>query len=441
MKRSSSLTARYVDEVLDVSGVKARGFNRIKEISHLAPEEGTKLVADVAQRVKRHYDRNLKPLVRDLRDTSRQHKAYYFGSPWPLPSATGKPDWFLRKSALYYNKVVIEDPLEECIYPQAWKVAPAAFTAHFIEGLAELHSHWPWIAEGIMELIPAPERLGFGANIHEYIAQDSKDTQGWGKQALWDEDLGLRGEAYLKLRGKLTGKSYSPEFLATHGGLRKQVLESALGGASSILGDCFFGSFLTRSSPTTEFSRYWRLFAYWASLRAGKGIAHGLSREKWEDLVRETKKGRAWLALDARELTVLSELSPQKIIEIRNSTDYSFEHFREDLGNAVDEIEGLKLEDENTYKQVARQVWEKVRESAKDIKKDSNRIKKSIGVSAGVLGLSLTLGVLPFDIAKLASALIGMPTVLDIAKEYLELREMRDSTGYFLVKLQQSGKL
>jgi len=203
------------------------------------------------------------------------------------------------------------------------------------------------------------------------------------------------------------------------------------------MGEAFINSLATDCTPATDSRPIWRLFGYWASRRAEYLIAQQLGKDKWEAFTRDLRSGRAWFALEARELADLSKLSPKKIVEIRDSANYSFRYFREDLGYAVDKIEALRLDDEKAYREAAEQVWSKVRDDARKVKTDMDTIRRKIELDVGLSSMSLILGVLPFDIAKLASALIGARTALDIAKEYLELRELKKSTGYFLVKLEQ----
>jgi len=438
------LTKRYVDEVLEVSGVKRKGADRIREIIKMSGQEATRLLDDIASRAANHYSRNFRSILEDLQGMEGCLKAYYFGSQFPLELGHAPEDWFIRKSALYYNKIVTIEQLEP---PDImWK--PAKLKNVLVRNLLSLSILWPWIAEGIVEMIPSLFSMKHDLvdTIDRYGTEDFQDNKGWRRHALRHEDLQLEGEAYLRYLENNIREDYTSIFIEKFGaylrtlgkseGLRSVALYSAVYGGSAHMGEGFFGSWLTGSSPTTDLMHSWRLFGYWVSRRAEHMIPQELGRDRWESFVRKVKTGRAWLALDARELGVLSKLPPKKIIEIRDSADYSFRSFREDLGYAVDEIQGLELDDEEAYREAANQVWSKVRDSAREVKKDSDRLRKSIKLGAGVLAMSLILGLLPFDIAKVATALIGTPTALDIAKEYLELRELKKSTGYFLIRLE-----
>jgi len=432
------LTKRYVDEVLEVSGVKRMGTERIQEISRASDEEVIGLLNDFAVRTENHYKKNLPSILEDLRALKGQPKAYYLGPGSVAKFNAENSNWFIRKSALYYNKIVVQDPLQE-LQTVKRELKPAAIKEDLMKELVSLSLLWPWIAEGIIEIIPSFFGIeGLAERIYRYSREDFQDTEGWLPQALKYEDLGLEGESYLREMENFMQKHVLPDPIEKMGGLRAAALRATVEASSHRMGRGFFGGWLTDSSPTTDCRQSWRLFGYWVLLRAEGLIAQELGRDRWESFVRNVKTGRAWLALDARELGVLSKLPPKKIIEIRDSADYSFRSFREDLGYAVDAIQGLKLDDEEAYREAANQAWSKVRDSAREVKKDSNRVKKTIGVEAGVLGMSLILGLLPFDIAKVATALIGTPTALDIAKECLELRELKKSTGYFLVRLEES---
>jgi hypothetical protein len=115
-------------------------------------------------------------------------------------------------------------------------------------------------------------------------------------------------------------------------------------------------------------------------------------------------------------------------------------YFREDLGDAVDEIEGLKLDDEAEYREAATQVWKKVRDDARKVRGDMDTIKSKIGVRIELTFASLFLAMLPFDIAKVAAALIGTTKAIDVLDKYIDLRAQKKSTGYFLVKLDEAAE-
>jgi len=433
------LTKRYVDEVLEVSGIRKKGAERIREISQMPDQEIRRLLEDIAGRASNHYKKNLPSIVGDLRGLTGQPKAYYFG-PWTaLRLDVETPDRFIRKSALYYNKIVIIDLTKQLLISRVgWK--PIAIKNAISAWLESLYLLWPWIKEGIIEMIPSLDELeGLGDIIDRYAEEDFQDTGGWLPQVLRHEDYQLEGKSWLRCLESFLQERVSSDFIEKIGGLRAMVLYLAANATSREMGHGFFGSWLTGSSPITDLKRDWRLFGYWSSRRAEGIVAHDLGRDQWGSFVRKMKVGRAWLALDAKELGVLSKLPPRKIIEIRDSADYSFRYFREDLGYAVDKIEGLKLDDEKAYREAAEQVWSKVRDDARNVKRDMDTIRRKIELDVDVSFMSLILGLLPFDIAKLATALLGGATVLDIAGEYLTLKGLKKSTGYFLVKLEESG--
>jgi len=432
------LTKRYVDEVLEVSGVKKKGIERIREISQMPDLEVRRLLDDLDDRGTKHYSKNLRSTLEDLRGLKGQPKAYHFGNYPPIQFDVATPDWFIRKSGLYYSKIVIEDPLERIVKDEKWVWTASATKRDLMARLELLSLLWPWIAEGIVEVIPPPTLIaGPSESIYEYGDEDFQDTEGWQAQTLKFEDMQLEGEALLRQVETFARQSFSQDYMTKTGSLKEFALKIIAMGNSINMGKGFFGSLLTGASPTTNLRQAWRLFGYWVSGRAKDVIAQELGRDRWESFVSGIKAGRAWLAFDAKELGVLSKLPPERIVEIRDSADYSFQSFRDDLGHAVDEIQGLKLDNEADYRQAASQVWSRVRWSAKDVKDDMDTIKKKIGLEAGVLPMSLILGLLPFDMARVVAAAIGTPRALDIAKEYLELRKLKKSIGYFLVKLEE----
>ena len=437
---SKDLTKRYVDEMLEVSGVTKKGADRIQQLSKMSDTKIRSVIDDILKRAERHYEKNFHSILESLKYVKGQSRVYYFGRFTPVSTSAETSDWFIRKSALYYDRIILNDPIMP-FTSLMWDMKPIIYRTAFIEAIKSLSILRPWVAEEIIELLSfsLPRLGGFGQKTAQIVEEDFKDRQ-WHMQALKDEDLHLEGETYLRHEMRFVRESSSSLYIRDMGGLRKAALATATRGSSLIMGNAFFGSLLTGSSPATDLARDWRLFGYWMMRRAEHLVGREFNRDQWESLVRDVKAGRAWFALDALELGVLPRLTPEKIADIRNSDDYSIKYFREDLGDAMSEIEGLRLGDETAYREAAIQVWKKVRDDARKVRRDMDTIRQKIELGVDVLFASLLLGVLPFGTAKLASTLIGTPTVLSIAEKYLDLRRQKGSTGYFLVKLEDSHR-
>jgi len=79
------LTKRYVDEVLEVSGVKKKGADRIPEIYQMSDQEIKRLGDCCDAHVMDHYKKNFNSILRDLRGLKERPIAHYFGSLAPIP--------------------------------------------------------------------------------------------------------------------------------------------------------------------------------------------------------------------------------------------------------------------------------------------------------------------------------------------------------------------
>jgi hypothetical protein len=436
---SREFTKRYVDEVLEVSGIRRRGVDRIIEISKSSDQQIEALISDLVSRARTHYKKNLGSILQHLQTEEHKLNAYYQGFS-PVNWSLENPDQFLRKTCLYYNKIVTLDRLEE-LESVRTTYTPNHLKACVSTTLGDFARIWPWIREGIVELIPSGGMSEDLQNrIWSYAEEDLQDARVWRPQVLRDEDRNLEGDALLRSMEGYLRKSVSSDFIMKTGGLEAAAVQILAFGLSADMGQCFFNSCQTSSSPSTDRRRDWRLFGCWILCRGGSVLAQELGRDRWESFAQAIKAGRAWLSLEAGELGVLMKLPPEEIIEIRNSADYSLQNFRKDLGDAVDEIEGLKLDDEAEYREAATQVWKKVRDDAREVRRDMDTIRSKIGARIELTFASLFLATLPFDIAKVAAALIGTTKAIDVLDKYIDLRSQKKSTGYFLVKLDEAAE-
>jgi hypothetical protein len=212
--------------------------------------------------------------------------------------------------------------------------------------------------------------------------------------------------------------------------------------SSMKIGYGYFGGNLTGCIPTTESPEMWKLFQLWVSRRMSSDRYH---KTIVDAFMRDAKAGRAWLALGARELLALDRLDPSTIIEIRKSSEHSFQSFRNDLGKAVDEIQGLDIEDEVAYREAADQAWHKVRDSAESVRKDLPGIEKKLkvdGVATTGLAsftLGLILGLAPaVPLAALGPVSSAVVAARDLAKAVIDYQELKKSSGYFLVELEKA---
>jgi hypothetical protein len=364
----------------------------------------------------------------DLRNEPHP-KGFYFGAESPFV-VDRTPDDFVRKSALYYNKLILLDPF----YPLRDGLTPDAAKRDLMRKLWIFWILRPWVSAGLIELLPYPHTVADLEQLVSRFADTDESDANW--QAL---ALGMDRGSMKRIVDEGCS-DFEPSYLEGHGGANKLAIKTIVRGTSIVAGYAFFGSLLTSSCPITDIRPEWEIFGQWVLKRAKENLFEQLGRNRSEEFIRSLKTGRAWFALNARELADLGRLSPEKILEIRNSTEYSFQNFRKDLGHAIDEIEGLKLGDEKSYREAVHHAWEKVRDSAKDVRRDSGRIRKWAlveGVTITSL-VSFTFGLLSFSNLALGPALAIVPAAGTLAKQILEWKELKKSSGYFLLELENA---
>jgi len=432
---AEGLTKRYFEEILDATGV-AKGVKRLYEIMRMPEDEFKGFVEDIKERVIAHYKKNIGQIVKSLQRYEEQPKAFHLGRILHGFQEEVPADWFIRKAALYYGKVVIRDPLESTLLSKN-AYATESLRGLIISHLVSLRTLWPWTEAGIIEALPAALILTKLLETISKIADEDYKDEVWAstKGALKDEDLGLEGGALVQYYERFIQENYNQEAIDEYGGLSNLAREVSLRGPSINIALGFFGSVLTDSSPTTDSRYFWRLFGIWSSKRAELLVKEGLlSEETWIKMRNETIAGRVWQGLEIRELGALMKLSPKQIIKVRDDSKYSFKSFREDLAKEVRRIEMEKLGDEGEIKSIISEVSSDLNKEAGKIKEDLSKIRQEFGVEAiDLLDIVFSLTPFPFDLLAdlLASSIV----------DYLrDIRGQKERSGYFLISLEKAEK-
>jgi len=415
-------TKRYVSDVLELMGLKG---NRKKEL-RVSEIEVRAIGEELEGRARDHHSKNWESLAQNLVE-EKQPKGILTESPWTFVSAT-MPE-FLTRAAFYYNKLVVDDPLDYSLPQTATSIGSRNLIAKKLNVLCSLE---PWIAEGFVELAPYYHHFTSVSKAVQHWADADKEDSEWQKQAfsLASADFLEYIKASINQEGvDMLGKGDAA--------LTARAVLS--GGASKEIAQAYLLGSATDTLPITDSQKMWRLLQLWISRRLAAESAGGRVTDAF---VRELKAGRAWLALDAKELVVLDKLEPAKILEIRNSSEYSFQDFRNDLGKAVEEIRGTGMEDEAAYREAAYQAWGKVRESADEIRKERPKLERRLAVDgvATVSGAALSLGLAP--VAPGYALTTAMATAVgpgrDFVKSILDRQATKKSSGYFLLKLEEA---
>jgi hypothetical protein len=423
-------TTRYVDDILELVGVKGRTHEKVVRALSVSDIEVYSIAEQIRDRTRQHHRESWARISENLLQ-EKQPKAFHFYSPKTAAFLLAGTDQFLRRAALYFNKMVIEDPLSTLTTGglTSWGLRRLLLT--YIDVLRCLE---PWVAEGFLELAPNYQQVESMARlVDRFEEMDSADPD-WEKHVC---DLFDPREI-----ASVVQTSTTRDALTRLGkGDATRAIPQMLSRASSMkIGYGYFGSNLTGSIPMTESPENWKLFQLWISRRISSDAKH---KTIVDAFIRDTKLGRAWLALDAKELLVLDQLDPSTLIEVRNSSEHSFQTFRSDLGKAVDEIQQLDIEDEMAYREAADHAWQGVRESAESVKKDLPKIERKLkldGLATTAL-LSLTLGLVPTAPSlALGSAVSAVAAVRDLMKTTIDYGELKKSSGYFLLKLEEARR-
>jgi hypothetical protein len=422
-------TTRYVDDVLELVGVKGKSHERVVRAFSVPDIEVYSMAEQIRDRTRQHHKESWARIREDVLH-EKQPKAFHFYSPKTVYFLTTGTDRFLRRTALYFNKIVIENPLSTLTMEGLTPYGLRSLLRNYVDVLRCVE---PWVAERVVELAPNYQQVESIAGLVDQCEETDSADADWQKHVT---DLLSPGELEETIQRMTT-----PEALALLGkGDAKHAVPRIFSRASSMkMAWGYFGSMLTGCIPITDSAENFKLFQFWISRRLTVGSDVGTMTESF---VRETKAGRAWLALDAKELTVLDKLEPRKILEIRNSSEYSFEAFRSDLGKAVDEIHGIDMEGEAAYREAAYQAWDKVRESADEIRKERPKIERRLAVDGAVTvgGAALSLGLAP--IAPGYALTSAMATAIgpgrDFLKSIMDRQATKKSSGYFLLKVEEA---
>jgi hypothetical protein len=445
---AEGLTRKYFEEILEATGVAKRGVERLKEIKRMPEDELKGFSKDLRSRVVSHYEKNIRQVVESLLEYKKQPKAFYFGGHAPLDYAGKKApvDWFIRKAALYYGKVVIKDPLEETLLIKDPLERTAGDKYLITEGLrdviiydlASLKILWPWAEAGIIEILPDIRGWTELGETISKLADEDYDDEEWAstKGALKHEDFGLEEDALIQAYEAVIQTIIPQKIIDGYGGLRNCARNMLLKGISVNLALGFFGSALTDSSPTTGLRYMWRLFGIWCSKRAELLVKNRLlDEETWMRMKEEVIAGRIRHELNIERLGALMNLPPKQIIEVREDSKYSFKEFREVLAEKVREIEIEELEDEEEIKSIVSQVSWHLNNEARSIEKDLKLIRSTFGVSVALAPLSMALGLVPFSLGSLAVSLAP-----SIATYILGMGRQKKRSGYFLVSLKEKAE-
>jgi len=369
------------------------------------------------------HSRRLDFLVEQLRESAGPKAYCYHSPPW-----LGAMEPFLKKSALYHEKVVVRDTLFSLVPPEGQLgdySQEFPFSRMLTDALEYTIELEPWVQAGFVEImIPPSYWSATQASIDEICEEDARDEH-WRNAALIDEDDEISGEDVIRKWIKTIRMMWSEPEIKRRGGERAFAESVTFNLPSRCCGEAALAASSLGLAPVSESKHAHKLLGLWLQKRNQK-------------LGRDVKASQGIVDLSLDEVGFIQDLPPRKILEIRDSEDTSFKNFRREWAKTCSEIESMPWE--ARFASEARAMWDdRLSTSIREVKQDISYLRKKLGVAAGMVSLSIVSTVISPSIPSVAGsilssvpALIGIPSLLD----YLEkMKEIKRRSIYFLYRL------
>lgn len=170
---------------------------------------------------------------------------------------------------------------------------------------------------------------------------------------------------------------------------------------------------------------------------------------KWSDLsnrgglvtssrMNKMKAATAFLNIESTKLPFLLNVSPQKILEMRNSDNYRFRDFRRKWLAVCSHIERMPWE--KGFRKEANQLWDQeILPEVNRIKKDLREIKIELGGSAVLTAVGVVTTFIPgltfiglaITLLSLFAPTTSIPKALERAKE---IKKDQKNDTYFMIE-------
>jgi hypothetical protein len=170
-------TTRYVDDILELVGVKGKSHERVVRALGVSDIEVYSMAEQIRDRTRQHHKESWARISESLL-REKQPKAFHFYSPKTAAVLLAGTDRFLRRAALYFNKIVVEDPLSTLTMGG---LTPWGLRRLLLVYIDVLRCIEPWVAEEFVELAPNYQQVeSMAALVDRFKEMDSADPD-WEK--------------------------------------------------------------------------------------------------------------------------------------------------------------------------------------------------------------------------------------------------------------------
>ena len=419
-----SISREYIQNLIEYSGLHKRSIADLRQELHgMKSGKLNEWFSGLRRIMEDFHSRRLAFMVEQLRE-SIGPKAYCYDSPPWL----GALEPFLKKSALYHEKMVVPDTLFSLVPPEGQLgdySQEFPFWRMLTDALGYTIELEPWVEAGFVEIMIPPHYWGaIQASMDEICEEDARDEH-WRNAALIDEDDEIAGEDIIRKWIKTIRMMWSGPLIKRRGGERAFAENVAFSLPSRFCGEAALAASSLGLAPVTESKHAHRLLGLWLQRRNQR-------------LGRDVKASQGIVDLGLEEVGFIQGLPPRKILEIRDSEEISFKNFRREWAKTCSEIESMPWD--ATFPSEVSTLWnDRLSPSIREVKQDISYLRKKLGVGAGLVSLSIVSTVVSPSIPSVAlsilssvPALIGGTSVLD----YLEkMKEIKRSSIYFFYRL------
>jgi hypothetical protein len=368
------------------------------------------------------HERHLESMVARLRDSAGPKAYCYSSPPW-----LGTLDPFLKKSALYHERIVVPDILFELIPPESLSDYNQSypFKLMLTDSLRLTTELKPWIDGGFIEVMILPRYWSSIQPSIDKIGDGDAGDEEWRNGALIDEDNDTTGEAVIKKWIEDIRTMWSDSLIERRGGVRAFAESVAFRNPSKYCAEAILAGSPLGLAPVTESQQAHRLLGLWL-------------RRRSLELYRAAKTSQALVDLSLEEVGFLQNIPAEKILEIRDSEEFSFKSFRKEWNSVCNEIESMPWD--SRFASEARTLWnDRISSSVHAIRQDIHQLRMKLGAGIGLVALSIVSSVaqtsipaLALEIMRSVPALAGSASVLD----YLDkVKETKRNSAYFLYRL------
>lgn len=369
------------------------------------------------------YNKSLDSMATQLRESAGPKAYCYHHPPWP-----GALDPFLKKSALYHEKVVMPDILFSIVPPEGELGDYSQrypFERMFTDTLGWTTELEPWVEDGFLEIMIPPRYWNTIQPSIDKIAEEDAHDEQWRNAALVDEDDDTAGNDVIKKWVRTIRMMWSEPHIERRGGEKVFAESVAFRNPSRCCAEAILAGSPMGLAPVTESKQAHRLLGLWLQ-RRGQKLCRGMAASQ------------AIVDLSLEDVGFLQNLPPERILEIRNSEEFSFRSFRREWNSVCSEIESMPWD--TRFVSEARTLWnDRMSTGVHAIRQDIHQLRMKLGAGIGLVALSIVSSVaqthipsLALEILKSVPALIGGASVLD----YLDkMKETKRNSTYFLYRL------